>query len=282
VINDVDIAVVGGGPAGAALAIRLAAAGRDVALFERLPRPRWRAAGVYSSPLTRRRLAAVGLGRAELDRLIRPISAMVVRTVDGSAECRLDYPPPLPACGVDRVRLERSLLDRAMVAGAQVHEGTAVVGVDLAQDHVQITVHGPTGPQLVRARLVVGADGPTSVVARAAGVALAGRRFRRAALTVHRVDPAAAPAGQPMTAELIIGRGWYCGVAPVPGQRVNLGLVMGEKELRRELANGGGPDDVLQRRLAELHGPHRAWQTAAATDTIQACLPLLHRVRRAA
>jgi menaquinone-9 beta-reductase len=280
-VNDVDIAIVGGGPAGAALAIRLADAGRDVALFERLPQPRWRAAGVYSSPLTRRRLAALGLSREELDRLIRPISIMVVRTVDGSAECRLDYAPPLSACGVDRVRLERSLLDRAMDAGAQVHEGSAVTGVDLAQDHAQITVHGPTSPQLVRARLVVGADGPASVVARAAGVALASRRFRRAALTVHRADPTAAPAREPMTAELIIGRGWYCGVAPVPGQRVNLGLVMGEAALRRELANGGDPGDVLERRLAELRGSHHAWQASPATDTIQACLPLLHRVRRA-
>lgn len=281
-MTDVDIAIVGGGPAGAALAVRLADAGRDVALFERLPQPRWRAAGVYSSPLTRRRLADLGLPRDELDRLIRPISAMVVRTVDNSAECRLDYPSPLSACGIDRVRLERRLLDRAAAAGAQVHEGSAVTGVDLAQDHAQLTVHGPTHPQPVRARLVVGADGPASVVARAAGVALASRRFRRAALTVHRADPAAASAGEPMTAELIIGRGWYCGVAPVPGQRVNLGLVMGAAALRRELANASDPDQVLERRLAELRGPHRAWQTAPATDTIQACLPLLHRVRRAA
>jgi menaquinone-9 beta-reductase len=280
-VNDVDIAIVGGGPAGAALAIRLADAGRDVALFERLPQPRWRAAGVYSSPLTRRRLAALGLTGTELDRLIRPISAMVVRTVDGSAECRLDYAPPLSACGVDRVRLERSLLDRAMAAGAQVHEGSAVTDVDLAQAHAQITVHGRTSAQLVRARLVVGADGPASVVARAAGVALATRRFRRAALTVHRADPAAAPSGEPMTAELIIGRGWYCGVAPVPGQRVNLGLVMGEAALRRELASAGDIGGVLERRLAELHGPRRAWQASPATDTIQVCLPLLHRVRRA-
>jgi menaquinone-9 beta-reductase len=280
-VNDVDFAIVGGGPAGAALAIRLADAGRDVALFERLPQPRWRAAGVYSSPLTRRRLAALGLPTEELDRLIRPISAMVVRTVDHRAECRLDYPSPLSACGVDRVRLERSLLERATAAGARVHEGTAVVSVDLAQGHAQLAVHGRTGRQVFHARLVVGADGPASVVARAAGVALPARRFRRAALTVHRADPAALPAGEPMAAELIIGHGWYCGVAPVPGQRVNLGLVMGEADLRRELANGG-PAGVLERRLAELHGSQRAWRTAPATDSMQVRLPLLHRVRGAA
>ncbi len=40
-----EVAIVGGGPAGAALAIRLAEGGIDVALFERWPAPRAVAAG---------------------------------------------------------------------------------------------------------------------------------------------------------------------------------------------------------------------------------------------
>ena len=94
--------VVGGGPAGAAIATRLATAGHEVVLFERFREPRWRACGVYASPRTRDRLAALGVGDAELSGLIRPISAINVESVTG-ARCRLDYSAHGGACGFDRV-----------------------------------------------------------------------------------------------------------------------------------------------------------------------------------
>ena len=60
-MDEVEVAIVGGGPAGAALAIQLASAGVEVALFERQSAPRWRACGVYSSPLTRGALISLDL-----------------------------------------------------------------------------------------------------------------------------------------------------------------------------------------------------------------------------
>jgi len=280
-VNEAEIAVIGGGPAGAALATRLARAGRETVLFERLPRPRWRACGVYTSPLARRRLLDLGLPPTEVDELIRPISAMVVTTADGSASCRLDYGPP-HACGTDRVRLERSLLDLARAQGASVHEGTPLIELDLHGRRPRLTVSGAAGAQHWRAALVVGADGPSSLVARAAGVARPARRFRRAALTLHRADPSAAPTGTPMEAEMVLGAGWYCGIAPVPGGRVNLGLVLREADLRRELAAADGLRGVLGRRLELLPARERAWTHAPATDDIQAALPLAHGVHRTA
>ena len=44
----VEIAIVGGGPAGATLAILLARSGHDVVVLERAVVPRWRACGVFS------------------------------------------------------------------------------------------------------------------------------------------------------------------------------------------------------------------------------------------
>ena len=46
-----DVAIVGAGPAGAALGARLARAGLDVVVLERAPRWHWRAGGVFASPL---------------------------------------------------------------------------------------------------------------------------------------------------------------------------------------------------------------------------------------
>jgi menaquinone-9 beta-reductase len=286
-----EIAIVGGGPAGAALAIRLSEAGHEVVLFERRIRPRWRACGVYSSPLTRGRLAALGLSEMELDRLIRPISAMVVETLDGRT-LRLAYPSPRHACGFDRVRLDRALLGRARAAGARVHEGAVVRSVELPADGRESTKGTAAGRSTLAvseadaaatwsARLLVGADGPQSLVARSAGVALPSRRFRRAGVTVHRADPAASPCQQPMEARMVVGPGWYCGVAPVPGARVNVGIVLGEQTLRRELAKPGGLGGFVGRVVSELPGPRREWQTAPATDEIQVALPLTHRTRRA-
>ena len=56
-----DVAVVGGGPAGAATATRLAAAGLATLLVERSREVHWRACGVFSSPLTRGLLLDLGL-----------------------------------------------------------------------------------------------------------------------------------------------------------------------------------------------------------------------------
>jgi menaquinone-9 beta-reductase len=51
VIADVaDVAIVGGGPAGAITAMLLARAGHAVVLLERSPEWRWRACGVFTSP----------------------------------------------------------------------------------------------------------------------------------------------------------------------------------------------------------------------------------------
>lgn len=272
-----EVAIVGGGPAGAALAIRLADRGVEVALFERWPAPRWRASGVYSSPLSRGRLADLGLPNEQLDALIRPIEAMEVVSTRGPT-CRLAYDPP--AGGLDRVRLERVLLDRAAAGGARVHEGSTVREVKPGRNGSVLTVSGKDGPQRWAAGVVVGADGPGSMVARAFRVDRPTHRLRHAGLTVHREDPDAAASGTPMTAQMLIGRGWYCGVAPVPGGRVNIGLVMTERQLRSSLRESGSALAAVREAVRALPPPRRAWQDAPETDETVVALPLAQRVSR--
>ena len=271
--NEVDVAVVGCGPAGAAVAAHLATAGREVAVFERLGHPVWRACGVYSSPRTRKRLAALGLTADELSRLIRPIPMMQIATVDGAAGCRLDYPEPDSACGIDRVRLEEVLLRLIRSRDVRVFEGAVVRSVEVGHSGGWLTVSQDSGVSRWRARVVVGADGPSSIVARAAGVAKQTGWFKRAALTGHRSLSA-------RTARMIVGGGWYIGIAPVPGERVNLGLVLGESDLRRRLNDGepAGVVDAFVRSLPDADG----LVEAAQTDAVAAHLPLVHRVRHTA
>lgn len=274
-----EVAIVGGGPAGAALAIRLAGQGIDVTMFERDAAPRWHASGVYSSPRTRERLSTLGLGAHDLDRLITPIMAMEVTTLTG-ATCRLEHRAP-GACGIDRVRLEQRLLDRAIEAGADVRRGVVVRGIDLDAGRLDVSsVAGDAGPTIHRAALVVGADGPRSVVARAAGVDRTFRLLSRAGLTMHVAMPGPDMFGAPDVARMIVGNGWYCGLAPVPSSRLNVGLVVPSDALQRIGHGPGAALDFVGTLLGRLPGTLAELRRAPTTDGLRICLPLAHRPRR--
>ena len=276
---DSEVAIVGGGPAGAALAIRLAAHGLAVTLFERHASPRWHASGVYSSPRTRGQLIDLGLTSDHVERLLTPISAMEIVTLDG-ARCVLDHVAP-GACGLDRVRLERALLDRAAATGATIREGVVVRSVDLQRGVLETS--GTTTDGIAtrhRSRLIIGADGPRSMVARAAGVDRPVRALRRAGMTFHLADPWPRLPGVPIVARMVVGDGWYCGIAPVPMGRVNIGVVVGERMLRRTRPGHDGALLLVRSILGRLPGGLADWRHAPATDDLQVALPLAHRPRR--
>ena len=279
-VEQTDVAIVGGGPAGAALATRLAGLGIRSTLFERSAKPRWRASGVFSSPLTARRLIELGLTGAEVAQLSRAISGLNLHTADG-ALCRLQYEHG-HARGFDRVRLDEHLLARAREAGADVRSGVVVRSIHLPGTRnepcrIQVsTTGGDRDPeaQSIEARLVIGADGPGSLVARTAGVTTQQRWLGKAGITFHRTDPDAAPATEAMTGKFVFGKGWYVGVAPVPRERVNVGIVVPASELAAPL------EQVVARLLAQFPAPHDRWESAPPTDSYVAAGTLAHRVKR--
>ena len=89
-VEEVAVVVVGGGPAGAVLAARLADAGLEVMVVERSPAWQWRAGGVFTSPAAVAALRRVGLDAATLAAVARPIPAMRVETASGTT-FRLTY-----------------------------------------------------------------------------------------------------------------------------------------------------------------------------------------------
>ena len=285
-----DVIVVGGGPSGAAVAARLARRGHAVLLLERSPAWRWRAGGVFASPAATAELRALGLAAEVLGRVARPIPAMRVETPAGTS-FELTYGAEAGgegAAGFDRAALDPALLDHARAAGADVRIGVAVRGVELA-DHRQPThvlVDGPDGPggepQAIEARVVVGADGPRSVVAAAAGMTRAPRLADRVGLSWHVEDE---PGDAPKVARMVVlPGGAYCGLAPVPGGRLNVGIVLAGRGWRDRLAATGAAatGEHVLRSVPPLPGDPEAWREGTITDTIAGASPLGSRVAQRA
>jgi flavin-dependent dehydrogenase len=277
----VDVAIVGGGPAGTTLAALLARRGIEVIVAERAPAWHWRAGGVFSSPAAVAALARTGLDRATIDAVTRQIPVLRLETPRG-AVVPLTYGAEAggpPAVGFDRSRLDPALEAMAMAAGATLRRGVAVSTVRLGDGRHRpgiLTLHD----EELRARIVVGADGVHSIVGAAARVARAARSPPRVGLTWHVRD--AAPDG-PRDGRLVVFRDGYVGLAPVPGARRNIGIVLGPS-WKAALAEDGA-DAVARRILADvpaLGDDPIDWASAEPCERIAGASPLGARVTRRA
>ena len=169
-MRSVDVAVIGGGPAGTTLATLCAQNGLDVALYERERGPRYRI-GESLLPATPRRLASL-LG--VVDEVAQ--AGFVVKP--GATFCWGDRPdtpwsllfggpdagPGAPtALNVDRQRFDTILLDNAAARGVAVHRGQAVLTVgegDAVHGRVvEIGDRDSGARHRVRARYVANASG---------------------------------------------------------------------------------------------------------------------------
>jgi menaquinone-9 beta-reductase len=149
-MRSVDIAVVGGGPAGAATACGLARSGREVLLIERSSAAHHKVCGEFLSAETRTYLAHLGVDPCALGAV--PIDHVAVRTGTASGVVEL----PFRALSLSRFRLDQAILDRAVQYGAELRRGVSIQSVEPLESGWEL--HCSDG-EPVRCRNLVAATG---------------------------------------------------------------------------------------------------------------------------
>jgi flavin-dependent dehydrogenase len=209
-----DVAIIGGGPAGAALAIELGRGGRDVLLIEREAGPHDKVCGEFLSHEALESLAALGVDTEALGAVpIRMLSlAAGERTVDTTL--------PFPASSLSRHMLDEALLTRAAAEGTRLLRGEPVVEIRREGDGWRLRLRN--GAQVAAAKLVLatgkhdlrGVGRPPGKQADLIGFKM---YFRLG------TDQAAAIEQRIV---LALFAGGYAGLQPVENDRANLCLVV--------------------------------------------------------
>lgn len=190
---DCDVLIVGGGLVGSALAVALAASGCRAVLVEsrdpsRLEQPSFDARVTALANGSQRILAALGLWQG-LVRDAEPIRSIHVSERGRFGTVRIHARDEgVPALGytVENRRLGEALWTRLSTAEGFVMLGRATLGsFERDGDGVLAKIDGADGGIIVRARLMVAADGAESPVRAALGIGAREDRYAQQALIVN-------------------------------------------------------------------------------------------------
>jgi menaquinone-9 beta-reductase len=255
-----DVIVVGGGPGGSVAAWDLARRGIDVLVLERERFPREKVCGDYVEPRGLRIMQAMGCMQ-EIEQSAPP--PLPISDSATWVDWERAYRGPIPFYGqreglpphgyiVPRARLDAVLLAAAEMAGTSVRQGTKVHEVRTSAEGVELHTRSSAREQVYRARLVIGADGANSVVARRAGqlgddprhIAVAQRAY------AEGLDDDVGEAEFFFDEDLFPGYGW---MFPMAEGQVNLGVGI-LSETRRRL--GVNVPELFRQFLQQLRRVH--------------------------
>ena len=213
-MDQVDVAIVGGGLAGSAAAIRLAEAGKRVVMLEREHYPRHKMCGEFLSPETIPLFQRLGVW--DTIQALHPAPLTEVRLTAPSGQV-FNGLLPRAAIGLSRYVLDALLAERAHTVGTEVRDGCAVRDVEgsLAEGFT-VTTQGDS----ISAKTVIGAWGKRSTLDRVLERPFFEEPAPFMALKVHAKGPQPA-----QRVELHGFNGGYCGINAIEGDKVNVCLL---------------------------------------------------------
>ncbi len=242
--DDADVIVVGAGPAGAAAAHYLAAAGRSVLLLEKATFPRDKICGDGLTPRAVSELIRMGVSMRPEDGWMRNKG---LRVIGGGHTLHLPWPEidRYPSYGLakSRMGLDHALALHAQASGAKLMEGANVTGpvvddrtgriVGVTVRHVDARGRRLDGEAEItlRAPLVIAADGVSSRIATAMGITKRDDRPMGVAVRTYFRSPRHDDEwmesqlelweGEARRSALLPGYGW---IFPLGDGTVNVGL----------------------------------------------------------
>ena len=271
-MRSADVIVVGAGPAGAATAVTLADAGRDVVVLDKARFPRDKICGDGLTAGALRLLEGLGLDPATVPSW-QVVDDVVVRGPSGH---EVTFPLPRDrgtyAAVARRTDLDAALVERARAAGAKVLDGHACTAVVEGDDEVTVSVEGVGD---VSAEFLVAADGMWSPVRKHLGLATPGYRGEWHAFRQYFTDVGPRAASELIVwfePDLLPGYAWSF---PLPGNRANVGfgIQRGGKVGRVQDMAAIWPDILTRPHVRAVLGdaarpesPHRAWPIPARID----------------
>jgi len=278
-----EVVVAGGGPAGAAVALFLRRGGHDVLLLDAARFPRDKICGEGISPEAWRLLEELGAAARVRDLHPHALRGMTLVAPDGTTFSGHYGPEREPGFALRRCAFDKALLERAREAGVEVREGVRVTDLVFQEGRVAGVVTEEAdgtgglespGGMAVPARLVVGADGRRSRVARRLGLLREHRRFRKFAVRGYWEGVG----GLTDHGEMHVAPGGYCGIAPLSPTRANLAFVLDE----REMAPAAGDLERFYRRELKRRWPRiqERLTRACLLETPRAIGPLALTARR--
>ncbi|WP_420444483.1 geranylgeranyl reductase family protein [Candidatus Poriferisodalis sp.] len=284
-MSDVDVLVVGAGPAGASAAVWARRAGLEVMLVDRAAPGRDKCCGDGLTALALRELECLSLRPERLDSWMG-VDAAYVRTPRGRV-IRL----PLPAergqfaAVCRRTELDAALVELAAAAGVDVRLGIAFDGFEDSGERANTASIRLSDGSHTQARFVVAADGVYSSVRKALGIGP--HRYRGDWHAFRGYLTASGDAARDMWVwfepDLLPGYAWSF---PLGDGRVNVGFGVPRSSGRQDSSNGTGTlagSEIaavwaslterchIARVLGshETDGPTRAWPIPARLGDIE-------------
>lgn len=274
-MNEVDVAVVGAGPAGTAAGIRLAELGHTVAIVDKADFPRDKICGDGLTTGALRRLEALGVDPADIESW-QPVGQVWIRPPYGK-EIRFSLPRDqgLFAAVATRRDLDNALVERARAAGVTIHEHASVEAVTQTANGVTLTAEG-LDP--IHSRFLIAADGMWSPTRKLLGENVDGYRgewhaFRQYVGNV--TGRAATDLVVFFEQDFLPGYFWSF---PLPGNRANIGFgierggkhAVGDmKALWTDILARPHVRDLLGPDVTPIE-PHRAWPIPCRTGELSA------------